>query len=330
LDAPHIDTTDKTFYHEKSQSFYRKSEMADPLSEVITLLRPRAPFSKIGEASGPFRVRRDDVNDAFYCLVLMGRLNLEVDGRAPVILSAGDFALLPAVGGLTVTSLDPPPPPGYFSQPVYGEDGVVRVGMLDPRETPPQVQQLVGHCSFGSPDAELLVSLLPEMVVVRGEDRLASLAALVRDEARADRPARDVVLENLLQVLLIEAFRSSVQSTASTGLLSGLADARVAPALRAMHGAPQQAWSIRALAGEAGLSRSAFFTRFNRIVGLPPMSYLLNWRMTLAKHMLRSGLHSIGEISSRTGYGSTSAFSTAFTRHVGCPPVRYGKAGATT
>lgn len=227
--------------------------MADPLSEVITLLRPRAPFSKIGEASGPFRVRRDDVNEAFYCLVLMGRLNLEVDGKAPVILSAGDFALLPAVGGLTVTSLDPPPPPGYFSQPVYGEDGVVRVGMLDPRETPPQVQQLVGHCSFGSPDAELLVSLLPEMVVVRGEDRLASLAALVRDEARADRPARDVVLENLLQVLLIEAFRSSVQSTASTGLLSGLADARVAPALRAMHGAPQQAWSIRALAGEAGL-----------------------------------------------------------------------------
>ncbi|GAB2183537.1 AraC family transcriptional regulator [Roseibium sp. LAB1] len=300
--------------------------MPDPLSEVITLLRPRAPFSKLAEACGPFRVRRDDISEVFYCMVLTGRLNLEVDGKAPVILSAGDFVLLPAVGGLTVTSLDPPPPPGHISQPVHGRDGVVRIGMKASPDTPADVQQLVGHCSFGSPDAELLVSLLPDMAVVRGEDRLASLAALVRDEARADRPARDVVLENLLQVLLIEAFRSSVQSTASTGLLSGLADARVAPALRAMHGAPHEAWSIRTLAGEAGLSRSAFFTRFNRIVGLPPMSYLLNWRMTLAKHMLRSGLHSVGEISDRTGYGSASAFSTAFTRHVGCPPARYAKA----
>jgi AraC-like DNA-binding protein len=330
LDAPLIDTTDKTFYHGQSDFYYRKSEMADPLSEVIALLRPRAPFSKLAEATGPFRLRRDDINEAFYCLVLMGRLKLEVDGKEPVILTAGDFALLPAVGGLTVSSLDPPPPPGHLSQAVYGDDGVVRIGKADSRETPPEVQQLVGHCSFGSPDAELLVSLLPDMVVVRGEDRLASLATLVRDEARATRPARDVVLENLLQVLLIEAFRSTAQPAASTGLLSGLADARVAPALRAMHSAPHEAWSVRTLAGAAGLSRSAFFTRFNRIVGLPPMSYLLNWRMTLAKHLLRSGLHSIGEISSRTGYGSTSAFSTAFTRHVGCPPARYAKALATS
>ena len=55
------------------------------------------------------------------------------------------------------------------------------------------------------------------------------------------------------------------------------------------------------------------------------MTYLLNWRMTLAKHMLRTGRHRIGEVSARIGYGSTSAFSTAFARHVGRPPVQYAQ-----
>jgi len=300
--------------------------MPDPLSDIISLLQPQAPYSKLAEASGPFRVRRDDIDEVFYCMLLTGRLRLEVDGKTPVELTAGDFVLVPAVGSLTITSLDPPPPPGLVSHPVLGEDGIFRIGSPD---RPAEVQQLVGHCSFGSPDADLLVSLLPEMVVVHDEDRLAALTALVRDEARANRPAREVIVENLLQVLMIEALRSTGRSEASAGLLQGLADARIGGALRAIHAAPDRSWTVPALANEAGLSRSAFFTRFTRIVGLPPISYLLNWRMTLAKHMLRTGRHGIGEISSRIGYSSTSAFSTAFARHVGCPPARYAKTGGT-
>ena len=304
--------------------------MSDPLSEVISLLRPQAPYSKLALASGPFRVRRDDVKQVFYCMLLSGRARLEVDGKGAVDLSEGDFVLIPAVTAFTFSSLDPPPPPGLRSIPVPGEDGIFRIGQSEgttgeQAEGAAEVQQLVGHCSFGSPDADLLVSLLPDMVVVRGQDRLAALAALVRDEARADRPARDVVVEHLLQVLLIEAFRSTPQSGAISGLLCGLADARIAPTLRVMHAAPERAWTVSELADEAGLSRSAFFTRFNRIVGVPPMSYLLNWRMTLAKHMLRSGRYALAEVSGRIGYGSASAFSTAFARHVGHPPARYAK-----
>ncbi|MEM5583741.1 AraC family transcriptional regulator [Roseibium sp. AS2] len=297
--------------------------MSDPLSEMISLLRPQAPYSKLAEASGPFRVRREDVDELFYCMLLAGRICLEIDGKPAMELSAGDFVLIPAVAAFTVSSLDPPPPPGLVSRPVAGEDGIFRIGGQD---GPAEVQQLVGHCSFASPDAELLVSLLPDLVVVRGEGRLATLAALVRDEARADRPAREVVVEHLLQVLLIEAFRCSEHTDAPSGLLRGLADARVGPVLRTMHAAPDRAWTVPELAVLGGLSRSAFFTRFTRIVGIPPMGYLMNWRMSLAKHLLRAGRHSIADVSDRIGYGSSSAFSTAFTRHVGQAPARYAKA----
>ncbi|MDP5218794.1 AraC family transcriptional regulator [Ruegeria sp. 2205SS24-7] len=297
--------------------------MADPFSEIISLLQPKASYSKLVHASGPFRVHREDVNEAFYCSLLTGRACLEVEGKEPLVLNAGDFVLIPAVKSFTFSSMDPPPPDDLVNHPMEGEDGIFRLGTAD---ADPEVQQLVGHCTFASPDANLLISLLPDLIFVRGEGRLAALTELVRDEARANRPARDVIVENLLQVLLIEAFRSGADPAPAAGLLRGLADMRVGPSLRAMHAAPAYSWTVQALATEAGLSRSAFFTRFEGVMGMPPMSYLQNWRMTLAKHMLRAGDLSIAEISAQTGYGSSSAFSTAFSRYVGCPPARYSKA----
>ncbi len=275
---------------------------------------------------GPFRVCRDDVSEAFYSAVLHGRASVKVAGEDAVTLKAGDFVLIPAAKSFTISSLDPKPPPSLVSHPIEGKDGVFRVGQL---EGEPEVQQLIGHCKFDSADTDLLVSLLPGLIVVRGEGRLATLAELVRDEARAVRPARDAIVEHLLHVLLIEAIRSGAETGASTGLLRGLADLRLAPSLRAMHSNPAHNWTVPELAKEAGLSRSAFFSRFDLIMGVAPMAYLQNWRMTLAKNMLRSENHSIAEISAKTGYGSSSAFSTAFTRCVGSPPARFAKSIAS-
>ena len=60
-----------------------------------------------------------------------------------------------------------------------------------------------------------------------------------------------------------------------------------------------------------------------RTVGLPPMEYLLAWRMAVAKDLLRGEDLGIGEVAERVGYGAASTFSTAFSRHVGQAPSRY-------
>jgi transcriptional regulator GlxA family with amidase domain len=216
-----------------------------------------------------------------------------------------------------------PPPPGVETLvPVALGNNEFRIG--DP-DSPVDSRMMVGYCSFGSPDASLLVSLLPQLVHVRGEERLATLVQLVRDESRGQRPAREVVLSRLLEVLLIEALRSTAETTASPGLVRGLSDCRLAAAIRGMHEHPTRAWTVAELAKEAALSRSTFFERFNRAVGVAPMEYLLTWRMALAKDLLRRNEGRVADVAQRVGYSSASTFSVAFTRHVGRPPSQYAR-----
>ena len=294
----------------------------DPLADVVTLLQPAAPFSKLVTGAGGWAIRRTEFGQPFYCALLDGSSRLLADGHEPATLQAGDFILIPSAQTFTATSLEPATSLLVDEPPIQLPNGEFRLG------TPtglPDVRMLIGYCTFGSPDAALLVSLLPKLVIVRGERRLTTLMQLVRDESREMRPARDVILMRLLEVLLIEALRSTVGTEASPGLLRGLADARLVMALRKMHESPAASWTVAQLSKESGLSRSTFFERFSRAVGVAPMEYLLSWRMALAKNLLRRGEASIGEIAERVGYSSQSTFTVAFTRLVGSPPTRFAR-----
>lgn len=298
--------------------------MVDPLSEVVALLQPSASFSKVVTGAGRWRVRRSDSGQPFYCAIVVGSCWLAVDGYEPFTLQADDFVLIPSGFGRSLSSLDPPSAAETVTAPVRQADGQFRLGT---QSGPSEVRFLIGHCAFGSPDAALLVSLLPQLVHVRGDKRLAALVQLVGDESRAARPAREVILTRLLEVLLIEALRSTTGTgtTASPGLLRGLADERLAAAIRCMHEHPTRSWTVAQLAKEAALSRSAFFERFSRAVGVAPMEYLLGWRMAMAKNLFQRSEASVAEVAERVGYRSASAFSVAFTRFVGVPPTRYAR-----
>ena len=297
--------------------------MIDPLAEVVALLQPGAQFSKVVSGLGPWRVRRSEAGQPFYCVILDGSCRLAVDGHEPITLQEGDFVLIPSAYGFTMSSLDPMTSDDLVTTPVSLLDGEFRLGIQDGA---PDVLLLLGHCVFGSPDAALLVSLLPQLVHVRGEKRLATIVQLVGEESRERRPAREVILARLLEVLFIEALRSTTGTAAPPGLVRGLADGRLAAAIRRMHESPTRSWTVVQLAKEAALSRSAFFERFSRAVGVAPMEYLLAWRMALAKNLLRRNEGGVADIAQRVGYSSASTFSVAFTRHVGMPPTRYARA----
>lgn len=299
--------------------------MIDPLSEVIALLKPGPVFTKGISGAGPWGVRYTDFGQPSFCTVLEGSCRLAVDGHDAITLEAGDFVLLPTTPGFTISGFEPVTPEHVDPKRLPSPAGDVRHGRRGGR---PDVRLLGGYFVFESPDAGLLVSLLPALVHLRGVERLSMLVRFVSEETREWKPGRDLILARLVEVLLIEALRSTRGEAAPPGLLRGLSDARLAAAIRQMHGNPARSWTVAQLAKEAALSRSAFFDRFTRAVGLPPMEYLLAWRMAVAKDLLRRDELGLAAVAERVGYSSASTFSTAFSRHVGQPPGRYARAEA--
>src|SRR5688572_11239872 len=307
---------------ERPHFICERPAMTDPLAEVITLLQPRAVFSKCISGAGRWGVRYSDYGQPSFCAVLEGSCRLAVDGQDAVTLEEGDFVLLPATPGFILSGFEPMKPVRIDPKVAPAPTGEVRHGT---RRGPPDVRLLGGYFVFDSPDAALLVSLLPALVHVRGAERLSVLVRLVDEEATERRAGRDLVLTRLVEVLLIEALRSTQSEDAPPGLLRGLADAQLASAMRQMHGHLARSWTVAQLAKTAALSRSTFFERFTRTVGLPPMEYLLAWRMAVAKDLLHRDDLGVAEVARRVGYGSASTFSTAFSRHVGQPPSRYAR-----
>src|SRR5215510_8855326 len=165
--------------------------MTDPLSEVIALLRPRAVFSRRISGAGRWGVRYSAFGEPSFCAVLEGRCRLAVDGHRPLTLGAGDFVLLPATPGFTMSSLQPGRLERLDPKAMSRVLGEVRHGTRGGR---PDVRLLGGWFAFGSPDSGLLVSLLPSLVHLRDVDRLATLVRLVGEEAGESRPGRELVL----------------------------------------------------------------------------------------------------------------------------------------
>lgn len=297
--------------------------MSDPLAQVIQLLQPRAVVSKGISGAGRWAVRYSAFGHPGFCAVTSGRCRLAVEGEAPVTLEAGDFVLLPATPAFTMSGFEPASP--VQIAPSTALDRPLRHGRQD---GPPEVEQLGGWFTFAAPEAAPLVALLPRMIHVCGQPRLAQLVRLLGEEAAGEAMGRDLILERLVEILLIEALRAAPAPEAAPGLLRGLADPRIAAALRGIHGALDRPWTLPELARAAGMSRSAFFERFTRRVGLRPTEYVTGWRMAVARSLLRGGGLSLDEVARRIGYGSASTFSTAFSRHVGQPPGRYMRGGA--
>ncbi|WP_064694792.1 helix-turn-helix domain-containing protein [Rhizobium aegyptiacum] len=156
---------------------------------------------------------------------------------------------------------------------------------------------------------------------------------------------RDPLINHLLQLILSELtgasepseiFVQGVAQALAVHLVRSYADAdqpprrRVAlPALKLrrvtdlMAGGIAQAFSLEALAAEAGLSPFHFSRVFKQTTGFSPSEYFIRMRMAEARRLLRETNRSIIEIGLDVGYSSPSHFATVFRKAVGVTPSQY-------
>lgn len=299
----------------------------DPLSEVLSLLKPHGYLTAGFDAGGRWALTLDDLAGRIKCYaVVSGSCRLTVaDAGPPLLLTAGDCFVLPS-GRVAVIGSDPDVTPAPVSE-VLDPD---RSGAVVTYQGGGDVYLVGSRFEVASPHAEMLLRTLPPVMVVRTSDdraRLRRCIELMMEEFREPRPGGDLMVQQLAHMMLIHALRLylSLHSGDDVGWFAALADPRLSTALAAMHADPARAWTVRDLAALTGTSRTVFAAYFRARTGETPIAYLTRWRMMLAAERLRSGDDTVGRIAGALGYDSQPAFNTAFKRVMGMPPRRYAR-----
>ncbi|MGH3167513.1 MAG: helix-turn-helix transcriptional regulator [Trebonia sp.] len=74
------------------------------------------------------------------------------------------------------------------------------------------------------------------------------------------------------------------------------------------------------LAGQAGLSPSAFHRTFHAVTGTSPLQFQKQLRLQAARQLLVSGTGSVSQVASDVGYESATQFNREYRRLFGRPP----------
>ncbi|AYF73248.1 AraC family transcriptional regulator [Nocardia yunnanensis] len=156
---------------------------------------------------------------------------------------------------------------------------------------------------------------------------LRSTVDLLACEIAEPRPGTDAAIPALLDTLLLFMLRAWFdEQSAATGWAGVFGDPAVSDALRAIHAAPERAWTVPELSAVAGVSRATLARRFLATVGQPPLSYLTRWRMLTAARLLRESDTPLAGVARKVGYQSEFAFAKAFKREYGLAPGHYRRA----
>ena len=263
----------------------------------------------------------------FY-LVMSGGFCIDV-GNGPRETRAGDMIMIPSAHQHVSYALN------YHSDEAQPLDELLtscKEHTLDLKgDGDSEASLILIECKYDKAMIRPLLSVLPSILpevndeddgrfeVIDVEIRLLTL------EAEHERMGKIAVINHWASIMMIECLRVYIESLpeATENWLKAMKDPFLTKALVAMHEMPSENWTINKLAEVAGMSRSSFAQRFKEVVGIPPLTYLMDYRLRLAARYLRLQQNSISRISGLVGYASDSTFSQAFKRVYGISPKAY-------
>jgi AraC-like DNA-binding protein len=234
-----------------------------------------------------------------------------------ILLPYGDQHRMGGVDDAELVSIS-----SFMQSPPWKRMPVLRHGSSGPR-----TDVVCGYLDTDDPLFHPGHRVFPPVFVVRPPSGIATEwvranVAFALQQTSAIPPQRDPGATRLPELLLIEVLRLHLATAPSLerAWAPALRDPVLAPALALLHGSPEHKWTVPELAASAGVSRSLLDGRFRQVLGCSPIRYLTDWRMHVARDLLRSTDLGVVGIAHRVGYDAEEAFSRAFKRSVGSSP----------
>lgn len=172
-----------------------------------------------------------------------------------------------------------------------------------------------------------MVRALPDHLIIQGKDSVGFLPILelIFSEAFNDYSGRQPALNRLVDYFLIMILRFVIEERlVESGIVAAMSNPKLAKAIYAIHQFPERDWTLEMLADTAGMSRSRLAHHFRETVGVTPLIYLTDWRMSVAQRLLLRG-QSVNSVALAVGYQSSAALSKVFTRNIGISPTAWLK-----
>ncbi|MDY7099994.1 MAG: AraC family transcriptional regulator [Actinomycetota bacterium] len=307
----------------------------DALAGLLDGPRARQAFLLRAVLESPWCLRVEDEAPLCVVSVVEGRAWIMHEGAEPVALRPGDVAIVRGPEHYRMADSPTSPPrvvihPGERCTTLSGEDVAERMqlGVRTWGDRDGDTVMLIGTYLLDGAVGRRLLDVLPRVVLVTDAEWGSPLLGLLGEEITRDQPGQEAVLDRLLDLLLIGALRVWFDrpEAGAPGWYVAQSDPVVGRALRLLQHNPAHPWTVASLASEVGLSRAALARRFAELVGEPPMSFLTEWRLTLAADLLRDPDATIGAVAQQVGYSSAFALSSAFKRVHGVSPRDHRRA----
>ena len=250
----------------------------DPLSDVLSLLKPRSYSAGGFDVGGELSIQFGRHEGVKCYAVISGGCWLAVEGVGDAVrLKTGDCFLLPSgrsfrlASDLSLTPID--------AMTIFAN---ARSGSIHSFNGGGDCFIAGGHFAFTGNHGGILLGVLPPIVHIRTESDKAAMcagrwSAWRRQELSEPQPGGFLVAQQLAYMMLVQALRLHLAEGARGGVgwLFALADG--ADERRdhcAMHDDAAHGWTLQELAARVGMSRSTFALKFKQTVGESPMEYL--------------------------------------------------------
>ncbi|MBL4910681.1 MAG: AraC family transcriptional regulator [Alteromonadaceae bacterium] len=312
----------------------RTPEPMDALADILKTLRISAKTFSCNDFSSPWGIQVDKSETGLFHVIISGSCWLTLGKDKKIRLDTGDIVAFPTGGSHGISDMPE-------SERLPGDKVVAQLlKQQNPfsccEQKPNNITSLM--CGSFTHDTSLnhpFLRDLPCFIHIKAVETpelewLRMLMKVLACESRTPSPGSSVIIDRLTEVLFIQLLRTHIKNSPkencnNTCYLSALNDPQIGQALNLIHNENKAILTVEKLGSSVAMSRTAFTDKFSKLIGIPPKTYLLNWRMQKAKTKLATSQEQMFTIAQYAGYSSEAAFSKAFKHFFNITPGKVRK-----
>ena len=297
----------------------------DVLGDILETLRFRGSLFFRSDLAAPWGISLPETGIPRFHMVLSGECFIGSDRHDAVKAAGADIVMLPNGNSHWIADK---PGRKLVSSTTAGEACELGNPLFQQGEITNRLMCGLVHYDQGA--SHPILAALPDVMhfsMLESAGPIWTVVNLIDAEVQRNQGRFSRITDRLTEVLFLQLLNNYAQQhEGNTGFLAALRDRRVFRALSLIHQEPEFNWTLATLGERVGMSRATLVRRFQEVVGVSPMAYIVDWRIMKAYSLVKYSATPFEEIAGATGFASARTLSRAFQRHYGCTPSELRRA----